>query len=394
MAPHEPKYDQWIVKPEESGFFRLVQNFDFKWYGSTMGTGIVSILLFIFSTIYDQSILLQLSIHFYVLNIILFTCILLTTILRYWLYPKLFIMMISDPGQAMYLGTFPMGFATLIAMTVNVVVPRSSQAWVEVVWIFWWFDAAVSMGTALYIPWLLQVRHLKVTDLEKMTAGWLLPIVAPIVAAATGSAVASVLDPSRALVVILTSYAILGTGLPTALAVIVIYLMRLTTKKLPPAEHMISTFLPLGPLGQGGFAAQKLGEQALRVFPITHTLSKIGQAGEILYAIGFLTAIILWGFGLVWLFFAVLSVTRQRVPFSLGWWALTFPLGVFATSTLTMGTNLPSVAFQTFGTIFGVVVMLCWLLVASSIGYRVASGKAHTVFKASEVTGDDNKRFL
>ncbi|KAI0099804.1 voltage-dependent anion channel-domain-containing protein [Nemania sp. FL0031] len=399
LSAREPEFHQWIIEPVESGFLKLVQNFDFKWYGSTMGTGIVAILLFTFSNIYPEpsSILLQLSIFFYFINVVLFSLIFTMTVLRYVFYPGLFLMMISDPGQAMYLGTFPMGFATIISMTVNIMVPRFGQAWAEIVWVFWWIDVAISMATALGVPWLLQIRHHGITNLEKMTAGWLLPIVAPIVAAATGSVVASVLDPDRALVAILTSYAILGTGLPTALCIIVIYFMRVATKKLPPTEHMVSTFLPLGPLGQGGFAAQKLGEQALRVFPVTNTLPAVNEetrilAGDILYTTGFMTAIMLWGFGLVWLFFAVLSVTRQKVPFSQGWWAFTFPLGVFAMSTLTMGVNLPSKTFQALGTLFGVVVMVMWLLVARIMVSRLAGGKAHTIFVAPELTGAHNQR--
>ncbi|KAJ3579524.1 hypothetical protein NPX13_g1043 [Xylaria arbuscula] len=390
---------EWIIEPVESGFLRLVQNFDFKWYGSTMGTGIVSILLFTFSNIYTpgRSILFQLSVVFYGFNLLLFSSILAMTILRYFYFPGLFMMLVSDPGQAMYLGTFPMGFATIISMTVNVMVPRFGGCWVQIAWVFWWVDVAISMMTALGVPWLLQIRHHEVTDLGKMTAGWLLPIVAPIVAAATGSVVASVLEPNHALITILTSYAILGTGLPAALSIIAIYFMRVATKKLPPTEHMVSTFLPLGPLGQGGFAAQKLGEQALRVFPLTNTLPAVSEqsrllSGEVLYTTGFLTAITLWGFGLMWLFFAVLSVTRQRVPFSQGWWAFTFPLGVFAMSTLTMGINLPSPMFKTLGTLFGSVVMVMWMVVIRNMACRLLGGQAHTIFVAPEVIGACNKR--
>ncbi|RYO91831.1 hypothetical protein DL764_008227 [Monosporascus ibericus] len=310
---------KWIIEPADHGVSRIIQNFDFKWYGSTMGTGIVSILLFTFSVIYEdsQQLLFQLSVIFYVTNIVLFSFIFIATVLRYLLYPKLFVMMVSDPGQAMYLGTFPMGFATIITMTVNVVVPSLGTPWIKIVWVFWWIDVLVSMAVALGIPWLLQTVHHGITDLEKMTAGWLLPIVAPIVAAATGSVVASALEPDRALVTILVSYAILGTGLTAALAIIVIYFLRIATKKLPPTEHMVSTFLPLGPLGQGGFAFQQLGKQAMRVFPLTETLPEVTHqnkllAGEIFYTLGFMVAIILWGFGLMWLFFASLSVTRQK----------------------------------------------------------------------------------
>ncbi|KAI0195245.1 C4-dicarboxylate transporter/malic acid transport protein-like protein [Xylaria flabelliformis] len=398
LSASEPEHYQWIIEPVDAGFLRLIQNFDFKWYGSTMGTGIVAILLFTFSNIYTYAspILFRLSVVFYIANVVLFSSIFMMTILRYIVYPKLFVIMVSDPGQAMYLGTFPMGFATIISMTVNIMVPRFGGPWAEIAWAFWWVDVAVSMATALGVPWLLQVRHHGITDLEKMTAGWLLPIVAPIVAAATGAVVASALDPDRALITILTSYAILGTGLPAALSIIVIYFMRVATKKLPPTEHMVSTFLPLGPLGQGGFAAQKLGEQALRVFPTTSTIPAVGEhdkvlAGEVLYTMGFMAAIMLWGFGLLWLFFAVLSVTRQKVPFSQGWWAFTFPLGVFAMSTLTMGINLPSMAFQVFGTLFGMVVMVMWLVVVYNMVSRLASGNKYTIFTAPEMTGAHNR---
>ncbi|KAI1270452.1 sulfite efflux pump SSU1 [Xylariaceae sp. FL1019] len=361
-----------------------------------MGTGIVAILFFNFSIIYTDAagILRPLSVIFYIGNVILFGILLLMTILRYLLYPKLFVMMVSDPGQAMYLGTFPMGFATIITMTVNIAVPDLGDAWIGIAYAFWWIDVVVSMGTALTIPWLLQVRHHGIVDLEKMTAGWLLPIVAPIVAAATGGVLASVQEPDDALVTILTCYAILGTGLSTALVVIAIYFLRVATKKLPPIEHMVSVFLPLGPLGQGGFAAQKLGEQALRVFPLTNTFPAAQNAGEILYVIGFVVAITLWGFGLLWLFFAVMSIATStpKIPFSLGWWAFTFPLGVFAVSTLTMGVNLPSITFQILGTIFGSVVIILWAMVAAMLVSRLIGGKKYTIFKAPEVTGAHNKR--
>jgi len=396
-APQEPT--RWVIEPVDAGFWRIIQNFDFKWYGSTMGTGIVSILLFTLSETYPdaQSLLFSLSVFFFGLNIIFYTVILAATILRYVVYPKFFLMMISDPGQAMYLGTMPMGFATIITMTVNVVVPRS-PGWATAAWAFWWVDVVISLACALGVPWLIQTRHHMITDLDKMTAGWLLPVVAPIVAAATGSAVASALPAGGdALVTILVSYVLVGTGLSTALMVIVIYYLRLTTFKLPPTEHMVSTFLPLGALGQGGFAFQQLGQQALRVFPVTGTLPAVVSAGDallagkMLFALGFVVAVVLWGFAMLWFLFAVLSVTRQRVPFSNGWWAFTFPLGVLATSTLAMGRNLPSVAFQTLGTIFAVVVMVMWVVVVVMLVVRMSTARKWAIFKAAEVTGPLNK---
>lgn len=87
-----------------------------------------------------------------------------------------------------------------------------------------------------------------------MTAVWLLPIVCCVVAAASGAIVADVLpNPQHALWTILASYILWGIGVPLAMMVMVIYFQRLTLHKLPPKAVIVSVFLPLGPLGQGGF---------------------------------------------------------------------------------------------------------------------------------------------
>ena len=188
------------------------------------------------------------------------------------------------------------------------------------------------------------------TQLATITAAWLLPIVSTIVAAASGGIVANVLhDPQQVLWTVTVSYILWGTGVPIAMATLVIYFQRLTIYKLPPKEVIVSVFLPLGPLGQGGFGIMQLGAAAMNVFPKTHTLTP--NAGEIFYVGGFLIAMIMWGFGLLWLFFALSSLRHSRIPFNMGWWGFTFPLGVFTTATTTFGKEMPSRFFNVLGTV-------------------------------------------
>ena len=196
-----------------------------------------------------------------------------------------------------------------------------------------------------------------------MTAAWLLPIVACVVAAASGGVVASVLpNANHAIITITISYVLWGMGVPLALVVLAMYFHRLAIHKLPPQEVIVSVFLPLGPLGQGGYAAMQLGIQASNIFPRTKTLHPM--AGEVLYNLGVMIAMILWGFGLVWLFFAVASVSQRRFPFNMGWWGFTFPIGVFTMSTITMGQELPLAFFSVVGTVLAVGVMILWAVVA------------------------------
>ncbi|KAF7927825.1 hypothetical protein EAE99_005202 [Botrytis elliptica] len=227
------------------------------------------------------------------------------------------------------------------------------------------FDAVVSVATCFYLPFVIMSLH-KV-ELSTMTAAWLLPIVAPIVAAASGGIVASVLpNPEHALYTVLISYILFGTGFPLAMTILVIYFQRLTVYKIPPREVIVSVFLPLGPLGQGGFALMQLGKVSLTLFPQTNTLPAIPAPGPgpIFYTLGFLFALIMWGFGLLWLFFALASISRSRFPFNMGWWGFTFPLGVFTTSTVMIGAELPSRFFRVLGTVFSVLVTALWVMVA------------------------------
>jgi tellurite resistance protein TehA-like permease len=161
--------------------------------------------------------------------------------------------------------------------------------------------------------------------IQTMTAVWLLPIVSTIVASASGGIVADVLAahnrPTHALWTLITSYILWGTGVPLAMVVLVMYFHRLTVHRLPPREVIVSVFLPLGPLGQGGFGIMQLGRVARDVFPMIPGV--LGGAlerspGDMLYVLGFGVALVMWGYGLVWMFFALASVSRSKFPFNMG----------------------------------------------------------------------------
>jgi Voltage-dependent anion channel len=99
-----------------------------------------------------------------------------------------------------------------------------------------------------------------------------------------------------------------------------------------------------------------------------------------LYVLGLLTALVFWGFGLVWLAFAVATIwLNHPLPFNMGWWGFTFPLGVYAVSTMQIGVELPSAFFRIVGTVFAVAVILLWVLVA---GNTIRGGIKGTLFVA------------
>ncbi|KAJ5621927.1 hypothetical protein N7528_005159 [Penicillium herquei] len=362
--PPATKHDQ--------GWRRVVRNFTPSWFSVTMGTGIVSILLH--NLPYNGVWLYWISAGIFALNVLLFGLGCIISILRYTLYPEIFKVMIRHPVQSMFLGTFPMGLATIINMTVFVCAPAWGE-WVKYfAWGLWIFDAAVSVVIALSLPFIL-MTHGNEIHLSSMSAVWLLPIVSCIVAASSGAIVAEVLPNEQyALWTLLVSYVLWGIGVPLALMVMGIYFQRLTLHKLPPKAVIASVFLPLGPLGQGGYGMMKLGQCAEGIFAKTQTLETI--SGPILYTLGFLVAFVMWSFGLVWLFFALASITKsQKFPFNIGWWGFTFPLGVYAASTIQIGAELSSKFFQIIGMILALFVVLLWIIVSIGTLRGVISGR-------------------
>jgi tellurite resistance protein TehA-like permease len=219
-----------------------------------------------------------------------------------------------------------------------------------------------------------------------MTALWLLPIVSCVVASACSGIVAGILtNASHALTTLICGYLLWGMGFPMAALVLAIYFARLALHNLPPRDTLVSVFLPLGPMGMGGYAMMQLGLVAKSVLPATGALSP--NAGEMLYVGGFAVALVLWGWGFVWGFIAVASVTRGRFPFNMGWWGFVFPIGVFSVSTLTLGKELPSPFFDYLGTVLAAAVILIWTVVAVGTVRKTVRGEMLTSVHCEQIGG-------
>ncbi|KAL9065029.1 MAG: hypothetical protein Q9157_007619 [Trypethelium eluteriae] len=214
-------------------------------------------------------------------------------------------------------------------------------------------------------------------SLDRITAAQLLPVAATIVASGAGAEIAGLLsNPDHALGTLLTSYVMWGMATPLAMTILVIYYQRLALHKLPPREVIVSVFLPLGPLGMGGYTILNLGQVASQVFPKVHLFESLQLAGDVAYVLGIFISLIMWGFGLIWFAFAIATIYQCRpFPFNMGWWGFTFPLGVYAASTIKFGVIMPSKFFKVLGTIFSVAVVLLWLVVAAGTARGAWSGQ-------------------
>ncbi|KAJ5692770.1 Tetratricopeptide-like helical [Penicillium macrosclerotiorum] len=318
-----------------------------RWFAVTMGTGIVAVLMN--SVPFHTPVLYYLSIVFFLLNVVIFFLAFVTSVLRYTLYPEIWRVMIQDPTNSLFLATLPMGFATLIEMWVFICVPRWGTWATSVAWALWMVDVVAAASVTMSLSFIL-ISQRYITSLDRITALQLLPIAATIVAAGTGAEVAHILqNKQHAMGTLLVSFVLWGMGTPLAIFVLVIYYQRLAVHKLPPREAIVSCFLPLGPLGFGGFGIIYIGKVARELLQNSNVLDPI--AGSMAYVLGVFISLLMWSFGLIWLVFALATILYSSpFPFNMGWWGFTFPLGVYAANTMELGKELDLMFFKVFGT--------------------------------------------
>lgn len=171
-----------------------------------------------------------------------------------------------------------------------------------------------------------------------MTAIWLLPVVTFIVASSTGGILApALLQYSRyhALITLTVAAFMVFVGLTLAFMILTAYTLRLITYGVPQGANVISTFIPLGPMGQGGYSILLLGQGFRNVLPLQNSSQVLSDpnTGEILNVICVAAGFILWAIASMWLLYALLAVSDVLNPWSeaesfsfrLPVWGLIFP---------------------------------------------------------------------
>lgn len=267
--------------------------------------------------------------------------------------------MIRHPVQGLYVGCFPMAATTLINVSVRTIYQDygfGGKRFLYAIWWIWWVDIAIS---CLCVWGMVQIMHvplftiltlansflnnIRITrqrhSLEMMLPVWLLPVVTFVVASSSGGILAAPLQefsPSHALITVVFSIFMVAIGLSLSLIILTIYYLRLMLYGLPEGATILSSFLPLGPIGQAGFSILLVGKNVKSLLPLTYGDSEILRAsttGDTINVICLCISIVLWSFATMWVIFALLAIQEvareSRIPFKLPFWGLVFPNGLY-----------------------------------------------------------------
>ncbi|NWB27564.1 TDT family transporter [Pseudomonas gingeri] len=338
-----------------------IRQFTPNWFAATMGTGVLALALAQLPG--EVPGLRVVAEGLWLFNILLFSVFSLLYGARWLLFFDEARRIFGHSTVSMFFGTIPMGLATIINGFLVFGVPRWGDGAVQVAEVLWWIDVAMSLACGVLIPFMMFTRQQH--SIDQMTAVWLLPVVAAEVAAASGGLLAPhLLDTQMQFNVLITSYVLWAFSVPVAFSILVILLLRMALHKLPHENMAASSWLALGPIGTGALGMLVLGVDSPAIF----AANGLPGVGEIANGLGLVAGLILWGFGLWWMLMAVLITLRYLrggIPFNLGWWGFTFPLGVYSLATLKLGSTLHLGFFSGFGVVLVGLLAVLWLIVGS-----------------------------
>lgn len=327
-----------------------------NWYASVMGTGIVAIA---------AATLPMLSSDLHVFSQVMWvaTAVLLVgvsgAVAAHWLrHPQVARGHAKDPNMAQFYGAPPMALMTVGAgaLLIGGSLIGTSAA-VALDWVLWSAGTLAGLFTAVCIPFLLFTRHQVRPDAA--FGGWLMPVVPPMVSAATGALlIPHVAGASGRATLLYGCYAMFGLSLLASLIIITMIWSRLAHHGSSGTVRVPTLWIVLGPLGQSITAAGLLGTHA--TLAVDRRMAAAMDVFSVLYGVP------VWGFALLWIAFAgslTLRTIRNGLPFGLTWWSFTFPVGTFVTGTtqLALHTGLP--AFRWAAVIAFAGLLAAWLVV-------------------------------
>ncbi|GAA2232022.1 TDT family transporter [Streptomyces amakusaensis] len=263
-----------------------------------------------------------------------------------------------DPSVAPFYGCAPM--ALLAVGTAGLTAGREligESAATALAFALFTAGTAGAVAVALGVPYLMVVRH----RIEPGGASpvWLLPVVAPMVAASS----LPLLPTGRwRETVLVASGALFGMTLLATLMILPLVFSRLVHGGPPPLALTPSLFLVLGPLGQSATALSNMAGAGSG-----------SPYGSGLTALSVLYGVPVMGFALLWLALAgamTVRALRRGMPFTMGWWAFTFPVGTCVTGAAGLADRTGLSVFTALAAVLYALLLTAWAVA----GWRTARG--------------------
>lgn len=324
-----------------------------NWFAAVMGTAIVSVAWMSFPTALPGRTGVALA--FWALSLVVLAVVTAATVR----HRRTLRRHLADPVMSYFFGAPAMGLMAAGAATMlagRVVLGGDVALGVDAV--LWTLGTMIGLATAALVPYRAITQHEYADD--SASGAWLMPVVPPMVTAATGALLVPHLPAGQAQeTLLLFCYACFGAALLASLLVTASIWQRLVRHGLGAPGTAPTVWIVLGFLGQSVTAAHHLGLVAPGVLPVD---------GGAFRALALVYGVPVWGFAMLWLVLAAALVVRQfrlGMPFGLTWWSFTFPLGTVVTGTEALASLTGLDALRAIAALLLAGLVLAWAVVAT-----------------------------
>ena len=334
---------------------RVKENLTPNWFASVMGTGIVANAAAALPT--DNAALRAFSVVVWLAASMWLVVLCVLTALHWIQHRDVARTHHLNPVMAHFYGAPAMAFLTVGAGTLTVGEPFLGHTAVIIDVVLWSVGTAFGVFTAVLIPFLTFPRY--EMNADSAFAGWLMPVVPPMVSSATGALLVPHVG-SAATILLFACYAMFGLSLFASIVIITIVWNKLAHHKVGAAGAIPTLWIILGPLGQSITATNNLANQVHFTY-LSDTVAKAFEAFALVYGLPTL------GFALLWACIAAsvtIKTALEGLPFSLTWWSFTFPVGTCVTGITGLAIHTGSATLLVMAYASYVGLVSAWLLVA------------------------------
>jgi C4-dicarboxylate transporter/malic acid transport protein len=221
----------------------------------------------------------------------------------------------------------------------------------------WLIGTVAGLVVAAFVPFRMITR-----DPGEASGGWLMPVVGPLVSAATGAALIPHIPAGEArLDLLLACAACFGLSVVASLLTIAALWASLLRHGPGPAARVPTLWIVLGPLGQSITAAALLSDVA----PVD------ARERTVLHGLAVAYGVPVLGFALLWLVLAALLTARtlrgdDGLPFTPAFWAFTFPVGTLVTGTSELAAHTGSAALADLAVALFALLLAAWVTAATA----------------------------
>jgi C4-dicarboxylate transporter/malic acid transport protein len=351
---------------------RVLRAFHPGWFGAVMGTAIVGVAAFMNpgGLAALQPLARGVGVAFAGLAYVLFVALGIPYVWRWVQHPDAAWKDLQHPILGGLYGTFPGGIIVLAVMTASIgPVLMPADVVFGVVAVLAAVGTVLAFAVSVVFAYILFITPS--VNVENANGGWFIPPVVNIIIPMGLLPLLPRADVETARLLLVASYAAWGIGFFLFLMVASLLYDRLVYHPLPAAPHAPSLWIGLGPIGVGGLALMRMAQSGGSLW---------GEMANAVTALSSIGALALWGFGLWWLAASILLLRKylrtSGLPYGIGWWAFTFPLGAYTVDTLTLARAWKVNALDWLGSLFFVLLMAFWVVVTFRTFAGMRSGEA------------------